>query len=313
MPRILCIVSREQPLLYGYLTTVFASQADCGDEVELILDRRHEQSPRDAGPENLLADRRRHPEIDEAIRSQGVALVRVGAITRRPARRPRSRLRAGAFALVALGAAGILTLAFAQSGRLQSVIASLGVRISYILDHFTQTKQTVRSPEDMPRVPFPRVRRGEESESPAAGTSEPTEQAPGRSGADPARSRAPQATRQDPSPTVAAPPRPAPVTAVVGGVNLAVYRGLPRTGPSSRPPAVSYTVHLSDRAGKPLIGAQVSLEGSTPEGRALHEPLSPARRLGTYTGSVRVEGLEPPELRVRVTLGSTRFEVPLPQ
>jgi hypothetical protein len=334
MPRVLYIVSREQPLLYGYLITFLVKQPEGGDDVEIIIDRRREEAQRDADPAKPLMDRRRHPEIDESIRSLGVAVVRFGPVTRRPARQPRSRLRAGALALVALGAAGALGLAFGYSGRLESIGADLDVRLWSALDHFTQTKRIVRSPEEAPSTPSPTIQRGEQSEAPVAGDSPPAEQAPGGTGPAPAQSRAVEATRQGPRPTVVVPPRPAQkpivaarsvdslpsapaprgaVTAVVGGVKLAVYRGLPRIAPSSQAQAVSYTVHLSDSAGKPLSGARVSLEGITPEGRALYEPLSPAKQLGTYRGTLSVEGLQPADLRVRVNLGSKRFEIPLPQ
>jgi hypothetical protein len=334
MPRVLYIVSREQPLLYGYLTTFLVKQPDGGGDVEIIIDRRREEAQPDADPAKPPMDRRRHPEIDELIRSVGVAVVRFGPVTRRPARRPRSRLGAGALALVALGVAGALALAFGDSGRLESIGADLAVRLLSALDHFTQTKRSVRSLEAPPGLPSPTIQRSEQSQAPAPGDSSPAERAPGGTGPAPAQSRALEAARQGSRPTVAVPPRPAqkpivaarnagslpsasaprgPVTAVVGGVKLAVYRGLPRTAPSSQAQAVSYTVHLSDSAGKPLSGARVSLEGITPEGKALYEPLSPAKQLGTYSGTLSVEGLQPADLRVRVNLGSKRFEIPLPQ
>jgi hypothetical protein len=71
----LCIVSREYPMLFGYLVLRYGRQG--AQDVDVIMDRRHAGAGgRDAGLSRL--DRRAHPEIEEALRERGYALVTPG-------------------------------------------------------------------------------------------------------------------------------------------------------------------------------------------------------------------------------------------
>jgi hypothetical protein len=73
--RHLIIVSREHDFLYRYLLDRFS-----GDQnVEVILDRRkgdrRHKSGSWPGPNRRYGDRRKHPEIDEELRSRSHAIL----------------------------------------------------------------------------------------------------------------------------------------------------------------------------------------------------------------------------------------------
>jgi tetratricopeptide (TPR) repeat protein len=68
------VVARERAGVYNYLVREFA-----GQPVEVILDRRRGARRQDdggqRGSERRVAERRRHPEIDEAVRDRGLAVL----------------------------------------------------------------------------------------------------------------------------------------------------------------------------------------------------------------------------------------------
>jgi hypothetical protein len=76
---------------------------------------------------------------------------------------------------------------------------------------------------------------------------------------------------------------------------------------------VIYTAKLSDGAGRPLIAADVSVEGAAADGASTHVRMEPATEAGVYRGRVAVTGSGPHGLRLRVSHRDARFEVPLPE
>ena len=75
----LCIVARNHPLLFGYLSTLFRDRPVGSEQIELVIDRRHPESPR---PPDV--ERRRPSEIDEELRRRGFAFVVEPGETFRP-------------------------------------------------------------------------------------------------------------------------------------------------------------------------------------------------------------------------------------
>jgi len=75
--------------------------------------------------------------------------------------------------------------------------------------------------------------------------------------------------------------------------------------------SASYTVRLIDIAGRPVVGATVSLFGRLTDGTAMQTPLEPGREPGTYYGRLDFTTLGPTDLRVRVVRREGRFEMPL--
>ena len=70
LARRLCIVARNHPLLFGYLSTLFRDRPAGSEQIELVIDRRHPESPHPTEVE-----RRRPSEIDEELHRRGFAFV----------------------------------------------------------------------------------------------------------------------------------------------------------------------------------------------------------------------------------------------
>jgi hypothetical protein len=79
LTRRLCIVARNHPLLFGYLSTLFRDRPVDAEQIELVIDRRHPEAPRP--PE---VERRRPSQIDEELRRRGFAFVVEPGETFRP-------------------------------------------------------------------------------------------------------------------------------------------------------------------------------------------------------------------------------------
>ncbi|HEU5191406.1 MAG TPA: hypothetical protein VFX14_17105 [Methylomirabilota bacterium] len=79
LARRLCIVARNHPLLFGYLSTLFRDRPIGSEQIELVIDRRHPESPR---PPDV--ERRRPSEVDEELRRRGFAFVVEPGETFRP-------------------------------------------------------------------------------------------------------------------------------------------------------------------------------------------------------------------------------------
>ena len=77
--RRVCIVARNHPLLFGYLSTVLRDRDTGSDQIELVIDRRHE--PPSQPPE---AERRRPSGIEHELQQRGFAFVKHPGETFRP-------------------------------------------------------------------------------------------------------------------------------------------------------------------------------------------------------------------------------------
>jgi len=71
MARRLCIVARNHPLLFGYLSTVLRDRTAGAEQIELVIDRRH--APPSNPPE---VDRRRPTGIEDELQRRGFAFVK---------------------------------------------------------------------------------------------------------------------------------------------------------------------------------------------------------------------------------------------
>ena len=73
----------------------------------------------------------------------------------------------------------------------------------------------------------------------------------------------------------------------------------------------AYVVRLSDQAGRPAAGAQVSLLVRTANGALLDIPLGSGPEPGTYHATVPPLDQTPVDLRIRVVMSNRRVEIPL--
>ena len=73
----------------------------------------------------------------------------------------------------------------------------------------------------------------------------------------------------------------------------------------------AYAVRISDAAGQPLAGAEVSLVVSMADGTVLNIPLDPGPELGTYRGTGPPGRSAIVDLRIRVLTSDKRVEIPL--
>ncbi len=107
---------------------------------------------------------------------------------------------------------------------------------------------------------------------------------------------------------------PAAESRDVGSPRLA---GLPRVDVVRNPAAASegrveaYVARISDAAGQPLAGAEVSLVGSMEDGTVFDAPLEPGPEPGTYRGTGPPGRSALVDLRIRVRTSDRRVEIPL--
>ena len=93
--------------------------------------------------------------------------------------------------------------------------------------------------------------------------------------------------------------------------------GLPRVDLVRDPAAASegrveaYVARISDAAGQPLAGAEVSLVGSMEDGTVFDIPLEPGPEPGTYRGTGPPGRSALVDLRIRVRTSDKRVEIPL--
>lgn len=98
------------------------------------------------------------------------------------------------------------------------------------------------------------------------------------------------------------------LTSEVGGIRVELTSSPGRPGTNGQ---TEYVVRLVDGAGRPVVGAQVTIRGGMADGMSVVAPLRPAGEAGVYRGRVlfTMEGRW--DLTLRVAREGKRFELPL--
>ncbi|HUG38784.1 MAG TPA: hypothetical protein VML54_17630 [Candidatus Limnocylindrales bacterium] len=157
--------------------------------------------------------------------------------------------------------------------------------------------------------------------APARAVDRPVAPPPRSSPSSPATASRPPAQKRalaEPPRTAAAPTKsPAPAAPAERPVRSPAFAGLPRVDLASEADGtgaartITYTAQLRDPDNRPLVGADVSVHGTMREGGPLMARLEPTGSPGVYRGRAAVGRQTPADVRVRVVMGGTRFEVPL--
>jgi hypothetical protein len=69
----LCIVARGELMLYGYLLVALEPEFEGPDRMEIVFDRRRPAPAPGGAP--LDVERRTHPTVEEALRTQGYVIL----------------------------------------------------------------------------------------------------------------------------------------------------------------------------------------------------------------------------------------------
>jgi Double zinc ribbon len=344
-PKRLCIVSNDR-LVTGEFLQALQMSLDPDDECEIIPDRRR-ANPSEAKPgaaDQSLMDRRRRPYVDLALKNKGYAIVpdQLAPVDPMP---PIERLPLGDSDEGNDELERILQFKRRQGVGVGSwLIATLLVGVILVLlSQLPAVKTFMSQPRagalsssttQAPREHIPTV-----AESPSPTSQAPTApQAEGPERLQAARPEVvtpevarPETVRPRQSREAARPrdsrtqPKPAPEPVVTMPPPAAESRdvvsprlaGLPRVdvvrNPSAAPegPVEAYVARISDAAGQPLTGAEVSLVGSMEDGTAFDAPLEPGPEPGTYSGTGPPGRSALVDLRIRVRTGDRRVEIPV--
>lgn len=252
------------------------------------------------------------------------------AAPRRPSRRS---LALGTLALCGLGAVALTASlvwqmmgGFSSPPRTVSPTPTPDVAVTRAPDPAPATPPAPSSPVEPPRAVEPPASPPAEGPAPSPPPPAPRLQRPvappPRSSPSPpvTASRAPAQKRglAEPPRAAAAPTKaPAPAAPAERPVRSPAFAGLPRVELASAPDgtgaarAITYTAQLHDPDNRPLVGADVSVHGTMREGGPLMARLEPTGTPGVYRGRAEVGRQTPADVRVRVVMGGTRFEVPL--
>jgi len=338
-PKRLCIVSRDR-LVTGEFLQALQMSLDPDDELEIIPDRRRPKRSVEAKPgaaDQPSIDRRCHLYVDLALRKQGYSIVPApGANPLRIADRlavPRSpieRLSLGDSAEDNRELERILQFKRRQEVRIGSwLIAMLLVGVILVLLSQLPAVKTFISRTRAGAPPSPTPQASLEPVPPVAENPSPISPAPEVPQAEgPER---PEAVRPRQSREAALPrdtstqlkPAPGPVATVPPpaaerrDVVSPRFAGLPQVELVRDPAAASegwgeaYAARISDAAGQPLAGAEVSLVVSMADGTVLDIPLDPGPEPGTYRGTGPPGRSALVDLRIRVLTSDKRVEIPL--
>ena len=339
-PRRLCIVSNDR-LVTGEFLQALQTSLDPDDEFEIIQDRRRanpSEAKRGAANQPSI-DRRRHPHVDLALKKKGYSIVPAPVanplrIADRLApdvpRSPIEHLPPGDSNEDDRELERILQFKRRQEVGIGSwLIALLLVGVILVLLSQLPAVKTFMSrtragapASPTPQAPLERV-------PPVAENPSPTSQAPAEPQAEgPERPEAvrPRQSREAARPRGASTqPKPAldpgatiPPTAAARRDTVSPrFAGLPRVELVRNPAAASegrgeaYVARISDAAGQPLAGAEVSLVASMADGTVLDIPLEPGPEPGTYRGTGPPGRSALVDLRIRVLTSDKRVEIPL--
>ncbi len=303
--RYVCVVSRDHPLLAGYLLVALTATPAAPDEVRIVLDRRRDiDAP---GPERGGAGRERRHRAGLEAELRVRPFVFVPEPPQGPV--PRPGVPAGVLDLERdrprEGIRWPLTLALGIFG------AALAISVLAVWpppgpvgpSRAVTTAPTRDPPREEPPAaavsPVPQA-------MPSSPAPAPGSEAPGAPGPSlPARS-----APVDPGP---------PATEVLDG---SVHRAsgfpwLPEVelasrregrGPGQR---IVFTARVRDASGAPVQGADVSLLEVGSDGTRREVRLAPVSAPGAYRGAVPAGALTQGDLRVRVAVDGQRFEVPV--
>ena len=335
-PKRLCIVSKDR-LVTGEFLQALQMSLDPDDEFEIVQDRRR-ANPSEAKPgaaDQPSIDRRHHPYVDLALKKKGYSIVPAPVasplrITDRLApdvpRSPIDRLSLGDSDEDDRELERILQFKRGQFRIGSWLIAMLLVGVMLVLLSQLPAVKTFMSrtragapPSPTPQAPLAQV-------PPVAENPSPTSQAPEVPQAEGPES--PEAVRPRQSQEAARPrdaspqrkPAPGPVATMPPpaaerrDVVSPRFAGLPRVELVRNPAAASegeaYAARISDAAGQPLAGAEVSLVVSMADGTVLDIPLDPGPEPGTYRGTGPPPSSALADLRIRVRTSDKRVEIP---
>jgi len=342
-PKRLCIISRDRPVTGEFLEALQMS-LDPDDELEIIPDRRRANPSVEAKPRAVdqpSIDRRSHLYVDLALKKKGFSIVPAPVadplrIADRLApdvpRSPIGRLSLGDFDEDNRELERILQFKRRQEVRIGSRLIALllvGV-ILVLLSQLPAAKTFIsRTRAGAPPSPSPTRQASLEPVPPVAENPSPTSLAPALPQAEGPESPAAVRPRQSPEAAgprdASIPPKLAPGPVATVPPPAAARRdvvsprfvGPPRVELVRNPSAASegrgeaYAARISDAAGQPLAGAEVSLVVSMADGTVLDIPLDPGPELGTYLGTAPPGRSALVDLRIRVLTSDKRVEIPL--
>jgi len=339
-PKRLCIVSNDR-LVTGEFLQVLQTSLDPDDEFEIIPDRRR-ANPSEAKPgaaDQPFIDRRRRLYVDLALKKKGYSIVPAPVanppriadrLAQDVPRSPIERLSLGDSEEDNRELERILQFKRRQEVGIGSwLIALLLVGVILVLLSQVPAVKTFMSRTRAGAPPSPTPQAPLEQAPPVAENPSPTSQAPAVPQAE--EPERPEALRPRQSGEAARPrdastaPKPAldpvatmpPPAAERRDVASPRFAGLPRVELVRNPAAASegrgeaYVAQISDAAGQPLAGAEVSLVVSMADGTVLDIPMEPGPEPGTYRGTGPPGRSALVDLRIRVITSDKRVEIPL--
>ena len=336
--RRLCIVSRKG-VRTGALVVALRTALSPHDELEIVVDRRRGWSSWQ--PPSI--DRRRARRPDPWLERDGFALVlateRVEGSDRQPLRalgvaagvkrRPRIWTALWVMVAVLLGViVGVSLVQFVVAPAMKTPPSQVrtDAKLPADAEASADAKPSANHANEAPTTAAPVSTAGETptSEMPSSTSvqtvTEPSAPSPERRATPRAVRTGPEAGRQrEASPSPGGAPRPSAVTPAPTGMAFrstpSEFAPLPRVEMSrvSAPVAgrdETYAIRLSDTAGRPLAGAEVSLLIRTEGGALLDVPVVSGSEPGIYEATVPSIG-PAVAFRVRVATSDTRVELPV--
>ncbi|MBI2526436.1 MAG: hypothetical protein HYY95_10000 [Candidatus Rokubacteria bacterium] len=321
MARYICIVSRDHPLLAGYLMVALAPDASPPGEMEVVLDRRREPGAPDSVARSTGLERRNRQEVEATLRTQpyvclpeppqrSLARERVLVVAREPeAERLREVVRWPLMLALAVLGVAIVALGAVALGPPREVAdpsrAITPAPMPEAAPAPADPPLTAALPEAAPADPSaPAAASGGEtrvSPAPAPGSRVPSVPGPSLPGR--LATAAPGASA---GPVLEGPVDRGPVFPGLPSVELASRR---EGQGASR--SIVYTARVRDADGQPVEAASVSLLTVLSDGTRREVPLSPVSEPGAYRGRDPAGDGSTGDLRVRVAVHGRRFEVPI--
>jgi hypothetical protein len=285
-PTRLCIISRG-PLRSGHFIAALQASLASEDPLEIIMDRRRGGS---SGESDLKEDRRRQHQVSLALEANGFAIV--PASVDPPEYRP-IELSPPVNDYYEERLESIRSSQRRRPGtpKLLWILSGLTLGALVLLLAGEPDRPPGQRDETVAKTP-PSIASRDTNSPPQAGTDKGAPEAgPG-----------PDATARRPA---GASPSKARSTQVVGSRAKLVRQ------PVSWGWGDSYAVRLLDRAGQPLVGANVRLVAHMANGTVENIAMGALAEPGTYRGTVPTDRSTPIDLRVRVTTGDGFVEVPV--